>query len=254
MVIRFLILFIIFSYTYSYGENKCISCHNDNICMEKGNNCTVCHRGNDKTTRLDIAHYKLIKGDYAEFNNEKSIITQKGIQLINDANCTRCHKIGNTGANYATDLNSTVKRLSTDEIIKSIQEPVINMPKFKFSKEDYRYLITGLYHYTINAEVKSITQVVRLNNKDNATALFNNKCGGCHKALTNIGALGYYDSAPNLSSLKNSYPDYLNGKSWNKDNLKKWLLNPRSIKKNATMPKIELNEEESKKIIDLLLQ
>ena len=254
MVIRFLILLIIFSYTYSYGENKCISCHNDNICMEKGNNCTVCHRGNDKTSRLDIAHYKLIKGDYAEFNNEKSIITQKGIQLINDANCTRCHKIGNTGSNYATDLNSTVKRLSTDEIIKSIQEPVINMPKFKFSKEDYRYLITGLYHYTINAEVKSITQVVRLNNKDNATALFNNKCGGCHKALTNIGALGYYDSAPNLSSLKNSYPDYLNGKSWNKDNLKKWLLNPRSIKKNATMPKIELNEEESKKIINLLLQ
>ncbi len=254
MVIRFLILFIIFSYTYSYGENKCISCHNDNICMEKGNNCTICHRGNNKTLRKDIAHYKLIKGDYAEFNNEKSIITQKGIQLINDANCTRCHKIGNTGANYATDLNSTVKRLSTDEIIKSIQEPVINMPKFKFSKEDYRYLITGLYHYAINAEVKSITQVVRLNNKDNATALFNNKCGGCHKALTSIGALGYYDSAPNLSSLKNSNPDYLNGKSWNKDNLKKWLLNPRSIKKNATMPKIELNEEESKKIIDLLLQ
>ena len=252
MVIRFLILLIIFSYNQAFGENKCISCHS-NICMGKSSNCTLCHKGNNTTTRKDIAHYKLIKGDYADFNNEKSIITQKGITLIKEANCTRCHKIGNTGATYATDLNSAVKRLSTEEIIKAVKEPAINMPKFTFSDEDYRYLITGLYFYTINTEVKSITQIVRLNNSDNASALFNEKCGLCHKALTSTGALGFYDSAPNLSSLKNSYSEYLNGKTWNKDNLKQWLSNPRSLKKNATMPKIELTEEESEKIINILL-
>lgn len=252
MVIRFVILLLLLSFTYSYGENTCISCHN-NTCVEKGSNCTICHRGNDTTKRKDIAHYKLIKGEFAEFNNEKSPVTQRGITLIADANCIRCHKIGNSGANYATDLNSSVKRLSSDEIIKAVKEPAVNMPKFNFSDEDYRYLVTGLYYYTINTEVKSITQIVRLNNHDNSSDLFNNKCGNCHKALTSIGALGYYDSAPNLSSLKNSYPEYLNGENWNKENLKKWLANPRSLKKNATMPKIELNEEESKKIIDVLL-
>ena len=189
------------------------------MCSDKPYTCTTCHRGESTTMRKDIAHYKLISGKYASFTDKSSPKTQNGIELIKDAACTRCHNIGTSGATLASDLNSAVKRLTTDELIKAIKEPVINMPDFQFSNQDIENLITGLYYYTIPQDSKSITQVVHFQGDTGGNDIFQKKCGTCHKALTSAGALGNSDDAPNLSNLTNSYPDYLNGSSWNKAHL-----------------------------------
>ncbi|HIZ89356.1 MAG TPA: c-type cytochrome [Candidatus Mucispirillum faecigallinarum] len=253
MAFRVLIILLL-TYSFSFAnDNKCISCH-ENVCSDKPYTCTTCHRGESTTMRKDIAHYKLISGKYASFTDKSSPKTQKGIELIKDAACTRCHNIGTSGATLASDLNSAVKRLTTDELIKAIKEPVINMPNFQFSNQDIENLITGLYYYTIPQNSKSITQVVHFQGDTGGNDIFQKKCGTCHKALTSAGALGNSDDAPNLSNLTNSYPDYLNGSSWNKDLLNKWLTNPRNLKKYAVMPIIELTDEEKSAIINLLIK
>ena len=120
MAVRILIIFIL-SYNILYAaDNKCILCH-ENVCKNKSDNCIMCHRGNSSTSRKDIAHYKLIKGKYALFTDKNSIKTQQGIKIIENAACIRCHNIGKSGAALASDLNSAVKRLSTNEIIKAIK-------------------------------------------------------------------------------------------------------------------------------------
>ena len=129
MAFRVLIILLL-TYSFSFAnDNKCISCH-ENVCSDKPYTCTTCHRGESTTMRKDIAHYKLISGKYASFTDKSSPKTQNGIELIKDAACTRCHNIGTSGATLASDLNSAVKRLTTDELIKAIKEPVINMPDF----------------------------------------------------------------------------------------------------------------------------
>ena len=148
MAARILIILLL-SCSFLYAaDNKCISCH-ENVCLNKPDNCISCHRGDSSTSRKDIAHYKLIKGKYASYTDKSNPKTQKGIKIIEKAACTRCHNIGKSGATLASDLNSAVKRLTTDEIIKSIKEPVINMPLFQFNDEDMEALITGIYYYTI---------------------------------------------------------------------------------------------------------
>lgn len=195
MAARTLIILLLSCNFLYAGDNKCISCH-ENMCIEKQDNCKLCHRGDSTTSRKDISHYKLIKGKYASYTDESSPKTQKGIKIIKNAACTRCHNIGKSGAFLASDLNSAVKRLTTDEIIKSIKEPVVNMPLFQFNDTDIEALITGIYYYTIPEGSKSITQVVHF--QDNATGndMFQKKCGICHKALTNAGALGTSEDAP----------------------------------------------------------
>lgn len=253
MAARILIILLL-SCSFLYAsDNKCISCH-ENVCVNKPDNCISCHRGDSSTSRKDIAHYKLIKGKYASYTDKSNPKTQKGIKIIEKAACTRCHNIGKSGATLASDLNSAVKRLTTDEIIKSIKEPVINMPLFQFNDEDMEALITGIYYYTIPEDSKSITQIVHFQDKAAGNDIFQKKCGTCHKALTSAGALGTSEDAPNLSGLSKVYPDYLNGKHWDKDLLDKWLTNPRSLKKNAVMPIIELTDEEKKAVINTLIE
>ena len=253
MAVRILIIFIL-SYNILYAaDNKCILCH-ENVCKNKSDNCIMCHRGNSSTSRKDIAHYKLIKGKYALFTDKHSIKTQQGIKIIENAACIRCHNIGKSGAALASDLNSAVKRLSTNEIIKAIKEPVINMPLFQFNDKYMESLITGIYYYTIPENSKSITQIVHFQNNEAGNNIFQKKCGTCHKALTNTGALGTSEDAPNLSGLAKIYPDYLNRNHWNKTLLDKWLTNPRSLKKNAVMPIIELTDKEKTAVIDTLIE
>lgn len=253
MAFRVLIILLL-TYSFSFAnDNKCISCH-ENVCVNKPDNCISCHRGDSSTSRKDIAHYKLIKGKYASYTDKSNPKTQKGIKIIEKAACTRCHNIGKSGATLASDLNSAVKRLTTDEIIKSIKEPVINMPLFQFNDEEMEALITGIYYYTIPEDSKSITQIVHFQDKTAGNDIFQKKCGTCHKALTSAGALGTSEDAPNLSGLSKVYPDYLNGKHWDKDLLDKWLTNPRSLKKNAVMPIIELTDEEKKAVINTLIE
>ncbi len=253
MAARILIILLLSCIFLYAADNKCISCHK-NICKNKPDNCTLCHRGDSSTSRKDIAHYKLIKGKYATYTDKSSQKTQKGIKIIENVACTRCHNIGKSGATLASDLNSAVKRLTTDEIIKAVKEPVANMPLFQFNDEDMEALITGIYYYTIPEDSKSITQIVHFQNNAAGNDIFQKKCGTCHKALTSTGALGISEDAPNLSGLVKVYPDYLNGRNWNKDLLDKWLTNPRSLKKNAVMPVIELTDEEKSAVINTLIE
>ena len=130
----------------------------------------------------------------------------------------------------------------------------IKIDSINLNDEDIEALITGIYYYTIPEGSKSITQVVHFQDNAAVNDIYQKKCGICHKALTSAGALGTSEDAPNLSGLSKVYPDYLNGRHWNKELLDKWLINPRSLKKNAVMPIIELTDKEKKAVIDILIE
>ncbi len=238
----------IFSAAAACGGEKCLACHESHY-VEKAS-CSGCHRGSEETTRKELAHYKLIPGKYAAFLIEGGP-AEKGENLIAQARCRRCHTLGGEGALRASSLDSSARRLTSEKILEAVEKPNDNMPDFMFSESGLTALINGIYRAAFSAEEAALTQTVNFTDgkKDK---IFEVKCGGCHKALLDEGAEGSRPLGPNLSGVTENEGYRINGELWNGELLEKWLKNPRSVKKNAYMPPIELTEEEIKAAVRAL--
>lgn len=260
MVIRLalLILFYVPVMALAAEEplNRCLSCHPAHHQQYGG--CTDCHRGDIRSSRLNIAHFGLIAGRYAHFNLPNSPLVELGKQQLDLYACRRCHISGDKGNRLATNLDHIVTASSPASLIDAIRNPVQFMPDFHLTDTQFEVLINALYALAQKIEQSSeeVPQVVHFDDRvDMEENIFVKHCGGCHQILTStLGGLGSGIVAPNLSGLLTEfYPKTAdNGEAWNRENLKKWLKNPREIHPLTQMMPLSLDDEEFAKLLELI--
>lgn len=259
MVIRLLILifFVWLAPHAAFGtESGCLYCHVPHY--EDLGNCNYCHHGIQKTKRKDIAHYGLIRGKYAFFRLPNLPVVEQGKQLLETFACRRCHISGQKGNALAADLDIRSKDLLPEEIFAAIKLPSSFMPDFHFADPQLVALVNQvLFNGTLTAKAEEDAPlVIHFDVKNNTDKdPFSKYCGGCHKMLTaQDGGLGKGEIGPNLSGLLTEfYPKTFKGnESWKSANLEKWLKNPRTIRENARMPPVLLQQSDFMTLLKIL--
>ncbi len=229
-------------------SNSCLECHQTHY-VEQGI-CAGCHHGNQRTSRKGLAHSGLIRGRYASFTNSRSAEVLSGIQLAEKAACRRCHVLNDTGNRLATNLDSLLWTAQPEAIRSALVNPALYMPIFHFSELDLNRLVTTVLAGGLKAgkALREPPMVVHFSAAESAKQnIFVKNCGSCHKLLSKRdGGLGVGIVGPNLSGLLSKfYPQtFEDNKTWDEEKLKRWLENPRAVRKNAVMRPVPLKPEE----------
>ena len=236
--------------------NSCLECHPVHYADQGG--CVFCHRGDQRTSRKDLVHSGLIRGRYAGFTNNHSAEVLSGTQLAEKAACRRCHVLNGTGNRLAANLDNLFWTTKPEAIRSALINPALYMPNFCFSERDLDRLVTAILAGGLRTgkALKEPPQVVHFSDADSAKQnTFVKNCGSCHKLLSKRdGGLGTGVVGPNLSGLLSRfYPHTFDGnKAWDEEGLKRWLKNPRAIRKNAVMRPIPLKPEEWDELLKTL--
>lgn len=236
--------------------NRCFACHQGH--HQEYGTCTDCHRGDPRSSRPNIAHFGLIPARHAWFNLPDTPQVEQGTRQLETNACRRCHISGDKGNRLATNLDRSVAASDPLSLIEAIRNPVQLMPDFHLPESRLDALINALFSLGQKIEIVSdeMPQVVHFEGRDSMEEnLFVKHCGGCHQALTEaLGGLGDGIVAPNLSGLLTEfYPETAkDNTAWNRDNLKKWLKNPRDIHPLTRMMPVRLEDERLTQLIDLL--
>ncbi len=238
------------------GHTGCVQCHTPHF--ETDGTCVDCHRGDPRSRRMNIAHYRLIQGKYACFTLPENPDLKKGHRMINASGCRRCHKTGNQGNRLAADLDAALDKTLPEDVAQAIVSPALFMPDFYFNEPDVIKLVNAVLGSSAvwgpeSGETPKIIYFEK--NKEDRNNTFNKYCGSCHRVLTQqFGGLGHGDIGPNLSGFFSRFyfKNFKNGKSWDADRLKQWLNNPRDIRVNAQMLPVRLTEDELGQLIHIL--
>lgn len=228
--------------------SACLECHSPHY--EKEGTCTQCHRGDSRTTRKSIAHHGLIAGRFAHFNLDHSEVSKRGLQNLKDTGCRRCHVSGGKGNRLASDLDRVVRASDPEELVASISEPAIFMPEFHFPKRQVVELVNGLLAgmEQVSPDKGEVPRVIHFTGlKEAEEHVFSKHCGGCHRLMSRkLGGSGEGEVGPNLSGLFTEfYPrTFREEERWRRENLEKWLKNPRKVRPNAGMIPIRMKKEE----------
>ena len=210
------------------------------------------------TERVSIAHYDLIPAKYADFTMESSPVVKRGIKLIETIGCRRCHVIGAKGNRFATNLDRIFVSASPQKLFNAIQTPVLFMPNFCFNETNIIELVNAILSEASQAdpEAREIPLVVHFEDEKQAEeSNFVKHCGSCHMVLTTrFGGLGKGNIGPNLSGLFSQYypKTYSDKVQWSSEPLKKWLKNPRNIRRNTQMRPLKLTSDEFPRLIEEL--
>lgn len=249
-ILIFILLIFCFKIVYLYGAepNYCIFCHKPHHLSYK--RCESCHRGISITKRKDIAHYRIIPGDFAYFRLDGSRVLKQGYEIIDRSGCRRCHIILGKGNNLATSLDNLPQYIEINKLIQNIKSPSEFMPYFSFSDKDItstvNVILKGIYFYK-----KSKQEIFVIHFEGSKTDdEFTRHCGNCHKVISKkYGPLGKGNWGPNLSGLFSLYFPTEKGR-WNRERLIRWIKNPREIDKNSLMPPIEISNESMQKLME----
>ncbi|PLX68972.1 MAG: cytochrome C [Denitrovibrio sp.] len=249
MVIRLVFLLILVS-AVSFAST-CVNCHEKH--HTDAGSCFTCHRGDGRSSRENIAHAGLITSKYADFQINKEAV-KNGELVVDKANCRRCHTIDEKGNKLALNLDESASKNTGELLQESINKPNDFMPDFRFNVVDTADIVK--YMLSVSGEeniyIRKPYVIYVKKNED----VFDKKCGGCHKALIlQEGSTGRGDSAPNLSGLGTRYFQskvLRDNERWDKDKLKKWIDNPRSISKQTIMPPAKLTKDELEYVYKLL--
>ena len=229
--------------------SACLNCHKKHY--EKIANCIVCHRGINKTSRKDIAHFGLITKKFSDFTiNNRDI--NMGREIVNNSHCRRCHYIENKGNFIAVNLNNSGYENIGEYLFKMIKNPVEFMPNFEFDNETVYKIVKYILFNSNNVSIKQNPYPVFM--KSSQKSVFKELCSGCHNIISKkTGPVAGKNIGPNLSGLFSGfYPvDFIKPKSpkWDNETLKKWILNPRNYKKNSTMPPLEISKSDLEKLL-----
>jgi cytochrome c2 len=200
----------------------------------------------------------LIEGKYACFTFPDSIVVKDGHRLINTSGCRRCHRTGQEGNLLASDLDTSFEKTLPEVLADAIKNPATFMPNFYFQEPDCTRLVNAIldsgavYASTSGEDSRVVHFEEDIKDREN---IFNNRCGSCHRLLTQpFGGLGQGDIGPNLSGIFSRFyfKNFKDGKSWNADRLKQWLKNPRYIRINTQMPPIKLTEDDIGHLIHIM--
>lgn len=236
--------------------NRCLACHQGH--HQDYGTCTECHRGDPRSSRLNIAHFGLIQARYAWFNLPDTPQVEQGTRQLELNACRRCHVSGDKGNRLATNLDRSIAVSDPLSLVEAIRHPVALMPDFHLPDSRLDALINALFSLGQHVEIvpDEMPQVVHFEGREKMEDnLFVKHCGGCHQILTAaLGGLGDGIVAPNLSGLLTEfYPETAkDNTTWDQDNLKKWLKNPREIQPLTRMMPVRLEDEELKQLLGLL--
>lgn len=236
--------------------NYCLKCHPAHYVA--GGECVFCHGGSQRTIRKKLAHSGLIGGRYAGFTNSRSAELLSGIRLAEKAACRRCHVLNGTGNRLAANLDTLLLAAKPEGIRLAMINPALYMPNFYFSERDLDRLVTAILAGGLQSGKahKEPPQIVHFSAADSAKEhVFVKNCGSCHKLLSKQdGGLGTGVMGPNLSGLLSRfYPHtFEDNKIWDQERLKRWLENPRAIRRNAVMRPIPLKPEEWDQLVKTL--
>lgn len=197
-------------------------------------------------------------GKYVRYTLGNVPERKEGERLIEQLACRRCHVSGGSGNRLAVSLDVAAGRRTTVELVLSIRRPVATMPNFNLNEEQMARLVNVILAGSEGRETDMTApmKVYFKNSGKKSVDIFSEKCGGCHRILSqSLGVLGAGETGPNLSGLLSAfYPkSFRNGDGWSLPNLKGWLKNPREIKPWARMQPVAVTEGEIKKLEAILL-
>jgi cytochrome c2 len=216
--------------------------------------CVSCHRGDPTAERKELAHYRLISGKAAEHGLADAPAVVEGRKLVDTLACRRCHSVGGAGNRLATNLDRVAWKRDQSALMRSIREPVENMPKFGLRALQTEAVIASLLNGA-DPGLAEATYRVRFASREAArSSRFDERCGGCHRAILAGAPAGRGSAGPNLSGLfTREYPFTASGAgSWTPAAVKSWLQNPRALRCETTMRPVVLEEWEWPRLIDEL--
>lgn len=231
----------------------CLNCHRPHY--EGKGRCVSCHGGDDRSDRLNISHHDLIRAKFASFTIPGSAPVERGKKLLESFACRRCHKTAGKGNRLASNLDRLPEGTTPQNIFDSIKAPALFMPDFGLDERQLTDLVNAILAGAKQVGRKGVEtpQVVHFEDeKRNRENVFEKHCGSCHRVLSRtFGGLGEGNIGPNLSGLfSEQYPVTLNdSRRWTADILKKWLKNPRTIRKNSQMQPIRLENDEFDRLL-----
>jgi cytochrome c2 len=241
---------------YYKGHKGCVECHAPHF--ETDGTCVDCHRGDPRTLRMHIAHYRLIQGKYACFTLPEDSVTRDGWRLIDTSGCRRCHKTDRQGNRLASDLDASLDKTLPEGLAHAIIYPAVFMPDFYFNEPETLKLVNAILGSSAvwGSDSGESPKVIYFEkSKEDGNNTFNKHCGSCHRVLTQqFGGFGHGDIGPNLSGILSRFyfKNFKDGKSWDVNRLEQWLKNPRNIRINAQMLPIKLTKDELKNLIHIV--
>ncbi len=228
------------------AASRCVACHPAHF-AERGT-CPTCHRGDERTDRMNIAHRDLVPAAYSWFALPDSPVVRRGGDRILASACRRCHAFRGEGNRLAASFDDLFAVSSPRKIHDAIRTPAAAMPDFRLDETQIREVVNAVLAAGARREAAGgpeIPVVVHFEDADDgADLLFPKACGPCHRILSEaLGGLGTGAVGPNLSGLlTRHYPKTFGGReAWTPDNLKTWLTNPRAVKPAASMPPVRLS-------------
>lgn len=240
------------------GKVSCLNCHPSHY--TGSGTCSSCHRGDNRSDRLAIAHRDLIGAKFSWFAIAGSQPLLRGEKLLVTFACRRCHTTGGKGNRLASNLDRLPVNTTPQMIFEAIKSPALFMPDFRFDDQQLTDLVNAILSGAIKTErpTTETPQVVHFESEKRQTNnAFEKLCGPCHKILTDaFGALGKGSIGPNLSGLFSEfYPANLkdNGR-WTEASLKKWLENPRKLRPSSTMRPVLFEQGEFEETLRILRQ
>ncbi|HUV78922.1 MAG TPA: selenite/tellurite reduction operon c-type cytochrome lipoprotein ExtS [Desulfobacterales bacterium] len=241
---------------YNGRTTGCLQCHSSH--HEGWGTCVDCHRGDPRTQRIQIAHHRLVPGEYACFTLPENPVVETGQRLIEMSGCRRCHQTGQQGNGLASNLDDSVDKKIPEALADAIKQPAAFMPDFNFQGTDVTHLVNAILASSAVYASKSdaLGQVIHFEaDKEDRDNIFNRSCGGCHRMLTQrIGGIGKGDMGPNLSGIFSDFyfQTFQGSISWDSTGLEKWLKNPRDIRTNAQMPPVNQKKDELRHLITIM--
>jgi mono/diheme cytochrome c family protein len=233
-------------------EEGCRSCHEAHHLRE--GRCHECHRGDPGARREELAHERLVTGRAAEHRMKESRAVREGGRLVETLACRRCHTTSGKGNRLAANLDAIAWRREQAELVRSIREPVENMPTFGLDEGQAEAIVAFLLR-SGSAEEPQDTYRVHFSRRASAReTVFERNCGGCHRFLGPSGPTGTGAAGPNLSGLFTPfYPRTASGdRPWTERSLADWLRNPRASRPQATMPPVALSEDDLRRVVSEL--
>lgn len=232
----------------STARSDCGGCHE--LHLTEHGSCTTCHRGDPGALRKEIAHYRLLTGRAAAHALSGDPAVEQGRSLVDRLACRRCHVVGKAGNRLATNLDRVVWQRDQSELERSIAAPVENMPRLGLEERQVEAVLAFLLQTTDPDRAEATYRVRFVKSSTRPGSVFEERCGGCHRALTADGPLGRGSAGPNLSGLLSSYsPATAPGEvPWSARGVERWLDNPRAVRRLAAMRPIRLGTAERRQL------
>jgi len=227
----------------------CLDCHASHYTWLGG--CVDCHRGDDRATRADLAHHRLLRGAAAAWSLPGSPVLPRATALRDSLGCRRCHATGGKGERLAIDLDTVAWPRSQDELRQALVNPAAAMPDFSLGAANADTLIAALLRDGDRYSASSRYQVRFRAGSDDSLRVFARLCGPCHQGLTPDGPQGIGAAGPNLSGLPGAHYPTADG-LWDRAKLERWLRNPRTLRAGATMPPLTVKPAELDAVLESL--